>query len=84
MQARQTRIFNLLELLQSHKQEFTNAKIHNRSVISYDVVTQQEILIEPFCMTNISCMMASDCKPLPIKTTEGSVLFEITAVNVTG
>ena len=84
MQARQTRIVNLLEFLQSHKQEFANVKIHNRSVNSYDVVTQQEVLIEPFCMTNISCTMASDCKPLPIKTSEGSVLFEVTAVNVTG
>jgi hypothetical protein len=84
MQARQTRIVNLLEFLQSHKQEFTNVKIHNRSVNSYDVVTQQEVLIEPFYMTNISCTMASDCKPLPIKTSEGSVLFKVTAVNVTG
>ena len=58
MQARQTRIVNLLEFLQSHKQEFANVKIHNRSVNSYDVVTQQEVLIEPFCMTNISCTMA--------------------------
>ncbi len=84
MQARQMRIVNLLEFLQSHKQEFANVKIHNRSVNSYDEVTQQEVIIEPYCMTNISCTMASDCKPLPIKTSEGSVLFEVTAVNVTG
>ena len=78
------KITNPLEYATSHNQHVVNVKIHNRSVNSYEVVTQQDIVIAPWTMANITCAITSQSRPLPIKTSEGAVFYEIVAVNISG
>ena len=84
LSASRVRVTNLQEYLTSHKQHIVDVKIHNRATNSYEVVTQQDIIIAPWTIANISCVLSSSKKPLPVQTSEGSVFFEITAVNISG